>query len=393
MIVAVPRETSAGERRVALVPTAAAHLAQIGHAVQVESGAGTEAGFSDRDFAEAGVTVIADRDALLSAAQVIVQVRVQGADLRSTREGQIVIGLADPLDPGDELRALAQRGVTLLAMELMPRITRAQEMDVLSSQASLAGYKAVIRAADLLPKIFPLMMTAAGTIRPAKVFIIGAGVAGLQAIATAKRLGAIVHAFDVRPAVKEQVESLGARFVELPISAQEQKGGYAAAQSEEQLRRQQELMARVVAESDIVITTAQIPGKRAPTLVTRAMVHAMQRGSVIVDLAAEHGGNCELTEPGRTITLEGGVTIVGEVNLISGVAHHASQMYASNVARFLHHLTKDGIVQIDPADEITRETLVAHGGEIVHGRVRELLGLPPLDASARDAVQAAERNG
>jgi NAD(P) transhydrogenase subunit alpha len=381
MIFAVPKETFASERRVALVPAAAAQLAKLGHEVRVEAGAGEAAGFPDAQYAEKGVPLVAGRADLIAAADVVAQVRTPGAnpehgarDVELLRSGQTVIGLADPLSPGESIRALAARGVTLLALELMPRITRAQDMDVLSSQMNLAGYKAVIRAADEIEKVFPLMMTAAGTIRPAKVFVVGAGVAGLQAVATAKRLGALVSAFDVRAAVKEQVESLGAKFVELPVTAQEQAGGYAGAQTEEQLARQRELMARVVADSDVVITTALIPGRRAPTLVTRAMVEAMQRGSVVVDLAAERGGNCELTQPGRTVE-HNGVRIVGDDNLISGVAHHASQMYASNVVRYVRHLTRDGALNLDTSDEITRETLVTRGGEIVHPRVREILGM------------------
>jgi H+-translocating NAD(P) transhydrogenase subunit alpha len=389
MIVAVPSETSPSERRVALVPAAVPLLVKQGHTVRIQRDAGAAAGYPDARYSEKGAAIVADRAELLGAAEVVLQVRTPSAnpgegarDYDLLRSGQILIGLADPLTAGESIPALAARGITLFALELMPRITRAQDMDVLSSQASLAGYKAVVRAAEILEKVFPMMMTAAGTIRPTKVFIIGAGVAGLQAIATAKRLGAIVSAFDVRPAVKEQVQSLGARFVELPIdtATAEDQGGYAKAQSEEQLHRQQELMARVVSESDVVITTALIPGQKAPTLVTRTMVEAMPTGAVVVDLAAERGGNCELTQPGKTIR-HNGVTIVGDDNLVAGVAYHASQMYANNVARFLKHLTRDGKVTMDLNDEITHQTLVTHQGEVVHPRVRQVLGLSPPEAA------------
>ena len=399
MIICVPTETYPGEKRVALVPAAAAQLVKAGHAVRVERGAGAAAGFLDEHYARQGATVTADRAELFAAgstdaaaaaaaAVVIAQVRTAGAnpvegrrDLELMRPGQVVIGMADALAAGEPLQLMADRGVTLLALDLLPRVTRAQEMDVLSSQASLAGYKAVVRAAELLEKVLPMMMTAAGTIRPSKVFVIGAGVAGLQAIATAKRLGAVVTAYDVRPAVKEQVQSLGARFVELPIdtAGAEDRGGYAKEQSAEQVRRQQELMSAAVAEADVVITTASIPGKKAPVLVTAAMVEGMAAGSVVVDLAAERGGNCELTRPGQTIDHRG-VTIVGDDNLIAGVAHHASQMYANNWSRYLRHVTtKDGTLKLDAADEITAATLVTHGGAVVHPRVRAILGLPAND--------------
>jgi NAD(P) transhydrogenase subunit alpha len=398
MIVAVPTETYRGERRVAMVPAVAAQLVKARHDVRVQRGAGTAAGYPDAQYAAQGATVVEDRAALFAAAEVVAQVRTPAANAREgprdvelMKGGQVVIGTADALSAGEAIRLLADRGVTLLALDLLPRVTRAQEMDVLSSQASLAGYKAVIRAAELLEKVLPMMMTAAGTIRPSKVFVIGAGVAGLQAIATAKRLGAVVSAYDVRPAVKEQVQSLGARFVELPLdtAGAEDKGGYAKAQSDEQVRRQQELMAGAVAEADVVITTASIPGKRAPVLVTAAMVDGMAPGAVIVDLAAERGGNCELTRPGETID-HNGVTIVGDDNLIAGVAHHASQMYASNLWRYLRHVTtKAGALMLDPSDEITAATLVTQGGAVVHPRVREALGLPPREPPGQSAAQPA----
>ena len=384
MIIAIPIETFPGERRVALTPAGGAGLVKDGHEVRVEQDAGTAAGFSNAEYEARGARVWEDRRQLIADADVVLQVRTLGTnpdsgrgDLDAFRSGQVVIGHADPLMAGDAIRALCERGVTLLAIELMPRITRAQTMDALSSQANLAGYKAVIRAADTIGRIFPMMMTAAGTIQPARVFVIGAGVAGLQAIATAKRLGAVVSAFDVRPAVREQVESLGARFVQLPLdtaAAAEDKGGYAKEQSEEQLRKQQELMASAVAEANVVITTALVPGKRAPVLVTQAMVEGMTPGSVIIDLAAEKGGNCELTRPGETVEHHG-VTIIGDDNPTAGVAHDASQMYANNLVRFLKHLTgKGATIEINSADEITAGTLVCRDGQIVHPRVKEMMG-------------------
>ncbi|MDP9122970.1 MAG: NAD(P) transhydrogenase subunit alpha, partial [Acidobacteriota bacterium] len=307
------------------------------------------------------------------------------ADLPLLRPGLVLIGFSDPLSagsagtPGDTSRELARRGVTSFAMELMPRITRAQSMDALSAMATVAGYKAVVLAAGLLPRMFPMLMTAAGTLVPARVLIIGAGVAGLQAIATARRLGAVVSAYDVRPAVKEQVESVGAKFVsvELDSSGAEDRGGYAKEMGEEFNRRLRERLAGVLAESDVVVATAAVPGRRAPILITRAMVGSMAPGSVIVDVAAERGGNCELTRPGETVT-EGGVTIAGPLNLPGTVPYHASQMYARNIATFLVHLIHDGRLAIDRGDEITRETLVTQGGEVVHPRVRQLLGEAPL---------------
>jgi NAD(P) transhydrogenase subunit alpha len=295
------------------------------------------------------------------------------------RAGQIAIGLADPLGAPEGVRDLASKGVTAFALELIPRITRAQSMDVLSSMATIAGYKAVLLAANALPRMFPLLTTAAGTVTPAHVFIVGVGVAGLQAISTARRLGAVVEAYDVRPAVKEQVQSVGAKFVELPLdTAQaEDKGGYAKAQDESFYQRQREMMARVVAASDVVITTAVVPGKKAPVLVTAEMVRGMAPGSVVVDLAAERGGNCELTCADQVV-VQHGVTIVGPTNLPSTVPYHASQMYAKNITTFLLHLIKDGNVRIDLTDEITRDTLIADKGEVVNGRIREALGLPGL---------------
>jgi NAD(P) transhydrogenase subunit alpha len=389
--VGIPRETYPGERRVALVPALVPALHKAGCQVLVQRGAGDEAGYTDGEYAQAGAEVVASRDEVF-AADILLQVRAAGAnpqaghdDLQRLRPGQTVIGFCEPLGEPEALRAVAQRGCQLFAMELMPRITRAQSMDALSSMATVAGYKAVLQAAAALPKMFPMMMTAAGTITAARVFVVGAGVAGLQAIATARRLGAVVTAYDVRPAVKEQVESLGARFLELKLETQaaEDRGGYARAQDEDFYRRQREMMLAAVRDADVVITTAAIPGKKAPLLVTRQMVEAMRGGSVIVDLAAERGGNCELTQPGETV-VHGRVQILGPTNLPSTAPYHASQMYGRNISAFLLHLVHDGQLRIDLDDEITRETLVCRQGEIVHPRLRELLSLPPL-APASDA--------
>jgi NAD(P) transhydrogenase subunit alpha len=389
MIAGVPKETYPDERRVALVPAVLPSLTKAGIEVVIEAGAGEAAGFPDSQYREKGATVVG-RDEVFARADVILQVRTLGAnpeagraDLERLRKRQAVIGLAEPLTALDELKALAARGVTAFAMELMPRITRAQSMDVLSSQAVVAGYKAVLLAAEALPRLFPLLMTAAGTVSPAKVFVVGAGVAGLQAIATARRLGAVVKAYDVRPAVKEQVESLGASFaqVEIETGAAEGSGGYAKAMDEAFYRRQGEMMARLVAESDVVITTAAVPGKKAPRLITADAVKGMAPGSVIVDLAAEHGGNCELTRPGQTI-VEHGVTIIGPDNIASTVPYHASQMYAKNVSTFLLHLLADGLLRLDVGDEITRETMMTRDGQVVHPRLRELLGLERKDPTA-----------
>ncbi|MFH1265252.1 MAG: Re/Si-specific NAD(P)(+) transhydrogenase subunit alpha, partial [Planctomycetota bacterium] len=366
MIVAAIRESFPGENRVALIPDSIPSLVKAGLEVKVESSAGTCAGFPDQAYVDRGAKVVGDRNELF-AADVILQVRAGGADLIPFRSGQIVIGMCDPLSHPQAAQQIAARGVTLFALELLPRITRAQSMDVLSSMATVAGYRAVLLAAERLPKMFPMLMTAAGTLRPAKVFIMGVGVAGLQAIATARRLGAVVSANDIRPAVKEQVESLGARFVQLELDTgdAEDKGGYAKEMGEEFLKKQRELIERVVAESDVVITTAAIPGKKAPTLVTTQMAARMAPGSVIVDLAAERGGNCELTKPGETV-VSGGVSILGPTNLPSEVPYHASQMYAKNITTFLLHLIDEGQLKIDLEDEITRDTLVTRGGEVVN---------------------------
>jgi NAD(P) transhydrogenase subunit alpha len=378
MIIGVPQETFPGERRVALVPAIVPALIKAGLEVRVQSGAGLSAGFPDGQYADKGAKIVPTR-AEVFAADVVLQVRAAGAnpqagkaDLPALRQGQVVVALCDPLSEPQAIEEVAARGVTLFALELLPRITRAQAMDVLSSQATVAGYRAVLLAATALPKLFPMLMTAAGTITPAKVFVVGAGVAGLQAIATAGRLGAVVSAYDVRPAVKEQVQSLGAKFVEMPLeaAAAEGKGGYAQQMDEEFYRKQRELMTRVVAQSDVVITTAAVPGKKAPVLVTAAMVEGMAAGSVLVDLAAERGGNCELTKPGQTIVHKN-VTILGPVNLPAEVPNHASQLYAKNIATFLLALIKDGKLQIDLEDQIVRETLVAREGQVASAAVKE----------------------
>jgi NAD(P) transhydrogenase subunit alpha len=377
MIVGVPRETATGETRVAITPAAAAQLIKARMDVVVETGAGTAAGFEDTAYAAKGARATT-RDEVLASADVLVQVRSLTAtdhDLDRLKPGALLIGFCDPLTSPQTAAAVAQRGASLISIELIPRITRAQAMDALSSQANLAGYKAVILAAEASPRIFPMLMTAAGTIQAARVFVIGAGVAGLQAIATARRLGAVVSAFDVRAAVKEQVQSVGAKFVELPLDGAggQDNNGYAKALSQEQQRRQAELMERVIAESDVVITTAAIPGQPAPKLISAAAVARMQPGGAIVDLAAERGGNCELTQPGQTVVRHG-VTIVGHTNLPATVPYHASSMYANNLVKLLGILvTKDGALKIDPTDEVVAACLVTHGGKVVHPRVQGLL--------------------
>ncbi|MDB5065518.1 MAG: hypothetical protein JWM18_1952 [Chloroflexi bacterium] len=384
--VGVPRETGAGERRVATVPAVVPLLTKLGLEVVVETGAGEAAGFLDEAYSAKGARIADRAEVLRSAVVAAVDAAALAEETPGPPQGTVLIGFCNPLSGSAAVRTLAERGLITLSMELMPRITRAQSMDALSSQANLAGYKAVLVAAGMLPKIFPMLTTAAGTLAPARVLVVGAGVAGLQAIATARRLGAVVEAYDVRPAVKEQVESLGAKFVELPVEqvAAEDAGGYAKAQDETFYRRQQELMAKVVAASDVVITTALVPGRKAPVLVTAAMVEGMAPGSVVVDLAAEQGGNCELTQAGEVVVAHG-VSVVGAVNLPATVPQHASQMYARNVATFLQHLVKEGAVRLDADDQITRETLVTRDGQVVNPRVREALGIA---APAADAAPA-----
>ena len=371
MKVGVPRERTEGERRVALVPEAAGRLASSGHQVAVEAGAGAGAFFMDEAYREAGAEVVTG--SVLGDAEVVLKVQPPTLDeVRALKKGATLISFLQPNANQDVIRALAAAGVTAFSLELIPRISRAQSMDALSSQANVSGYKAVVIAAERLPKFFPMLMTAAGTVAPAKVFVLGAGVAGLQAIATARRLGAVVEAFDVRPAVREEVKSLGAQFVELPLETQEGAGGYAREQSEEFLAKQREMVGDHVAASDVVITTAAIPGRKAPLLVTAAMVRRMRPGSVIVDLAAESGGNCELSRPGEEI-VEAGVVVHGVRNLPSTMPTHASQLYSKNVTNLLALITRDGVVAIDMEDEIVKGACVTHGGEIVHPATREML--------------------
>jgi NAD(P) transhydrogenase subunit alpha len=384
VIIGVPKESYPGERRVALVPLVVPNLIKAGFEVVVEAAAGVEAGYQDAIYSEKGAKVLSDRAAVFGAADIIVQVLCYGsndvtgaADVPLLRRDQILVGFLRPFGSKEIIQQIAETGVTSFSVELVPRTTRAQSMDALSSMGTICGYKAVLIAADTLPKIFPMLTTAAGTITPARVLVIGAGVAGLQAIATARRLGAVASAYDLRPAAKEQVQSLGGRFVELPIEAKDAQDarGYGRAQDETFYARQRELLGRVVAESDVVIAAAVIPGKKSPVLVTKGMVESMAPGSVIFDLAAERGGNCELTRMGEVI-VEHGVTIIGRINLATEVPYHASQMYARNVTAFLLHLVKDGKLQLNLEDEITRETLVTEGGEVVNPRVREFFALP-----------------
>ena len=381
MTIGVPIETCPGERRVSIVPAGVAALVRSGCAVHVSAGAGGEAGFTDASYEEAGALVVPERASVFAEADVIAQVRGGGAnpesgmaDIEQLREGQLLAGFLEPLSAPAEVKALSVRGTTACAMEFIPRTSRAQSMDALSSQANIGGYKAALMAAEYLPKLFPMMMTAAGTITPAHVFVVGVGVAGLQAIATCKRLGAVIQAYDVRPAVKEQVQSVGARFVELELdtSDSEGSGGYAQAMDERFYAKQREMMARVVSENDVVITTAAVPGKPAPVLVTEDMIKSMKAGSVVIDLAAERGGNCEITEPGRTV-VKHGVTLVGELNLPSTVPFHASQMYSNNIVNFLKLMIDDGVLDADVDDDIVQGATVTRNGEIVNEQVSALL--------------------
>ncbi len=380
VIVGIPRETFPGERRVAITPRQCELLGKSQIEVVVEHSAGLEAGFPGDLYVSRGAR-LATRTELFQQAGIIAQVRCLGtnseagrSDLPLFRAGQGLVGLGEPLTALIEASDLANTGISFFAMELMPRITRAQSMDVLSSMATISGYRAVILAASHLPKLFPLLMTAAGTVTPAKVFVLGVGVAGLQAIATARRLGAVVSAYDVRPAVKEQVESVGAKFVTLDVDSQtaEDKGGYAKAMGEAFYRRQRELLSEVLREQDVVITTAVVPGQKAPVLITGEMITGMCHGSVIVDIAAERGGNCDLTQAGEMVVHQG-ITILGPLNLPSMVPYHASQMFATNVAAFLRLLVRDGALNVNLEDEIIRETLVTHGNSVVHPRISELL--------------------
>lgn len=386
MIVGVPKEIYPKERRVALVPAVIPNLKKAGLDVVVEVGAGIGAGYPDTEYTEKGARLVTNRREVFQSADIIVQFLCHGAndktgsaDLPLMRKGQVLLGFVRPLGTVKTLQEIAERGLMTFSVELMPRTTRAQSMDALSSMATICGYKAVVLAADTLPRMFPMLTTAAGTIAPARAFIIGAGVAGLQAIATARRLGAVASAYDMRPAAKEQVQSLGGKFVELPIEAKDAQDarGYGKAQDESFYQKQRELLGKTVAESDVVITAAVIPGKKSPVLVTKDMVARMAPGSVLVDLAAERGGNCELTKPDETV-VDHNVTIIGEYNLAGTVPYHASSLYARNVSSFLQHLVKEGKLNLDLKDEIIRETLVTRDGEIVNARVREFFGLPAL---------------
>ena len=372
MIVSVPKETLPGEQRVALVPELVPRLTKAGLEVVVQSGAGQSAGFFDAVYEGKGARLEAE---VFDKANVLLKVQPPTIDeIGRMSEDLILISFLQPYTNATAIKALAARNVTAFSMELMPRITRAQAMDALSAMSTISGYKAVLIAASRLPKFFPLLMTAAGTITPARVFVIGAGVAGLQAIGTAKRLGAIVEAYDTRPAVKEQVESLGAKFAELGLASKdaEAKSGYAKAQSEEFYQKQQEMMSKYVAAADVVIPTALVPGQRAPILITGEMVRGMRPGSVIVDLAAEQGGNCALTEPGQEIVRHG-VIIIGPMNLPSTVPFQGSEMYARTVTSYLLHLLKDGTPHLDLNDELTRGPLVTYQGEILHEVVKAKL--------------------
>jgi H+-translocating NAD(P) transhydrogenase subunit alpha len=390
VIVGVPKESFPGERRVALTPGVIPNLGKAGLEVVIEAGAGVEAGYPDSAYVDKGARILPDRFSVFSTADILVQLLCYGsndktgkADIPLLRRDQVLIGFLRPLGSQEIVQEIASTGVISFSVELIPRTTRAQAMDALSSMGTICGYKSVLIAANILPRIFPMLTTAAGTITPARILIIGCGVAGLQAIATGRRLGAVVSAYDLRPAAKEQVQSLGGRFVELPIEAQDAQDarGYARAQDDSFYARQRELLGRVIGESDVVITAAVVPGKKSPVLVTREMVKLMAPGSVVVDLAAERGGNCELTRP-EEATIENGVTIIGWINLASTVPFHASQMYARNVTAFLLHLVKDGKLQLNLEDEITRETLVTRGGEVVNARVREFFSLPALVSQA-----------
>jgi NAD(P) transhydrogenase subunit alpha len=372
MRIGVPRESTEGERRVAIVPEAAAKLIAAKHEVTVESGAGVGSGHDDEAYRKAGAT-IGDRGAAFGADVVVKVQKPSSEEIALLREGAALIATLQPLTNKDAVRALAGRRTVAFSMDMIPRVTRAQPMDSLSSQSNIAGYKAVLVAASSLPKFFPMLTTAAGTVTPARVLILGAGVAGLQAIATARRLGAVVEAFDTRPVVKEQVQSLGAKFLEIDLGEQgEGTGGYAKELSEEAHKKEQELVGKHVKDADVVITTALVPGRRAPILVTADMVRAMRAGSVIVDLAAEMGGNCELTEPGQTVVREG-VTIHGEVNWPSTVSFHASQLYSRNVSALLTHLAKDGALALDLEDEITGGALITNAGQVVHSATKAAL--------------------
>lgn len=381
------RENAPHENRVALVPAHVPDLTKRGVRVVIERGAGLSAGYPDDRYEEKGVTLADDRGEVIAEADMLVAIRAGAAntasgaeDLRILREGASVVALLDPWQPDPAFDCMIERNQRAFALELLPRITRAQSMDVLSSQANLAGYRAVLLASVALPRMFPMLMTAAGTVVPARVLVIGVGVAGLQAIATARRLGAVVSAYDIRPAVREQVESLGARFLAIDLAADDAEtgGGYAREMDAEFYRKQQEMLAVAIAENDVVITTAAIPGKQAPVLVTAEMARAMTPGSVIVDLAVERGGNCELSKPGETTvdTGNGSITIIGPTNAASGLAYHASQLFSKNITAFLATILSDGDLQIDRTDEIILNTMILENGGSPHGEIADRLGVP-----------------
>jgi len=387
VIIGITRELVGGENRVSLCPDNVQSLVDKGLELWVEQNAGAQAGFSDDDYISVGAKVVSDRDELFAKSDVILQVQSFGSntenaddDLKRLKAKQLVIGMMDPLAQPQAAQQVAGTGATAIALEMVPRISRAQSMDVLSSMATLAGYRSVLLGAEAAPRILPMLMTAAGTLQPARVLIMGVGVAGLQACATAKRLGAVVEAYDVRPAAREQIISVGATPVELdlPTESSEGAGGYAKKQSEEFLRMQREQMTEVVARQDIIITTAAIPGAKSPILVTEDMLKAMKTGSVLVDLAAERGGNCESTQMGKTVVAHG-VTIVGPENLASDAAFHASQMYGNNIQTLLELILEEGQINLDFEDEIVAGTVIAHGGEVPHPYMRKLLDLPSLE--------------
>jgi len=394
VIIGIPSEIKAGEKRVAMSPANVQSLTDRSVKVLIQADAGSAAGYPDAEYSAAGATITADRAEIFASADIILQVQSFGSnnensddDLAQLRSGQLIIGMMDPLASPQAAQAVADRGATAIALELVPRISRAQSMDVLSSMATLAGYKAVLMGASAAPRIFPMLMTAAGTLQPARVLIMGVGVAGLQACATAKRLGAVVEAYDVRPAAREQILSVGAKPIELDLDTGESEGagGYAKEQGEDFLRRQRELMTEVVAQQDIIITTAAIPGAKSPILVTEDMVKAMKPGAVIVDLAAERGGNCDLTEQGKTVIAHD-VTILGPENVPSELAYHASQMLGKNMQTLLELiLDEEGNLNLDFNDEIVAGTVVAHQGEVPHPHMRKLLNLPELESQPEGA--------
>jgi NAD(P) transhydrogenase subunit alpha len=388
VIIAVTRELVTGEKRVSLCPDNVQLLIKAGAELWVEQSAGTQAGFSDEEYQTAGAKIISNRDELFAGAEIILQVQSFGSntenaqqDLERLKPGQLVVGMMDPLAQPQAAQQVAETGASAIALEMVPRISRAQSMDVLSSMATLAGYRSVLLGAEAAPRILPMLMTAAGTLQPARVLIMGVGVAGLQACATAKRLGAVVEAYDVRPAAREQIISVGATPVELdlPTESSEGAGGYAKEQSEDFLELQRKLMTEVVARQDIIITTAAVPGAKSPILVTEDMLVAMKSGSVVVDMAAERGGNCALTQAGQTV-VKHGVTILGPENLASEVAYHASQMYGKNIQTLLELILQDGNINLDFDDEIIAGTVVAHDGDVPHPHMRKLLDLPPLES-------------